>query len=155
MLDKDRFFSKVNITDSCWLWIASTNEDGYGRFWIDGKMEYAHRVSYEFFFGEIPSDLLVCHTCDNPACVNPEHLFLGTVKDNMQDALSKGRLIIPDVTGMRFPNRKRIPGKIGTDDQTQRRIIELNSGPRYYSIAEIARKCQVSRGTVESTIKRP
>ena len=76
----------------CFLWTHSYNSDGYGSVRYNGKTMGAHRASYLHYIGPIPKGLCVCHKCDNPSCVNPEHLFLGTHKENVLDCKSKGRL---------------------------------------------------------------
>ena len=78
----------------CWLWGGYTGEKGYGQIMIGGITYRAHRVSYEQHIGPIPEGMLVCHTCDTPSCINPEHLFVGTAKDNTQDAIRKKRAVI-------------------------------------------------------------
>jgi len=88
---EDRFWPKVDKTDACWVWTANTNGVGYGLV-FDGKTKkLAHRVSWELRHGPILKGQHVLHRCDNPGCVNPEHLFLGTAKDNMRDMRNKGR----------------------------------------------------------------
>lgn len=88
---EERFWMKVNKTDGCWLWMGGKDGDGYGGFWLEGKPISAHRYSYQLNIGPIPEGLLVLHTCDQPACVNPAHFFLGTKKDNAIDREQKGR----------------------------------------------------------------
>lgn len=89
----ERFESKVEkIPEAgCWVWMGSLNNKGYGVFSLNRKQKYAHRVSYQLYNGPIPDGLYVLHRCDNPACVSPTHLFLGTQKDNMRDMMAKGR----------------------------------------------------------------
>lgn len=91
-----RFTKHVEKTESCWLWRGAVDTAGYGDCWFRGRTTGAHRVSWQIFRGEIPDGLFVLHKCDNPICVNPDHLFLGTHSDNMQDASAKGRLKTPN-----------------------------------------------------------
>jgi hypothetical protein len=87
----DRFCAKVLVTSECWLWLAATNPCGYGTFRYYGRSHTAHRVAYLEMVGPVPAGLEVRHKCDNPPCVNPEHLEVGTHKDNMQDKVKRGR----------------------------------------------------------------
>lgn len=103
-----RFWSKVHKTGSCWLWKAGVDIGGYGVFTFKGKSVKAHRVSYELAYDPIPEGLFVLHKCDNPPCVNPKHLFVGTIAENNADRNNKGRTVAPkgDKNGARlYPQR--------------------------------------------------
>ena len=90
--DEERFWAFVRKSDSCWVWTGDVVQGGYGRFQMHGTKVLAHRMSYEIAFGAFDASLKVLHRCDNPPCVNPAHLWLGTAKDNALDAMAKGRL---------------------------------------------------------------
>lgn len=94
------FWSKVAITsdDKCWLWLASKNNKGYGQKMLNGQITLAHRIAWTLPNYIIPDGLFVLHSCDNPSCVNPKHLFIGTNQENMDDMVKKGRYIVRDRT---------------------------------------------------------
>lgn len=89
---EERFWSKVNKSgpNGCWLWTGA-NDGGYGQIWVNGRNEKAHRIAWLLTHGVIPEGKMACHTCDNPPCVNPAHIFWGTMSDNILDAVNKGR----------------------------------------------------------------
>jgi hypothetical protein len=94
MTPEHRFRRSYEKTESCWNWTKRTIF-GYGYFSLNGKSIRAHRYSYQLHKGKIPEGLCVCHSCDNRRCVNPSHLWLGTLNDNIQDCKRKGRLNRP------------------------------------------------------------
>lgn len=104
MSDRERFWEKVEQEndDECWEWTAYTDSKGYGRFWKDGGQKKAHRVAFGLE-KESPEDSFVLHKCDNPTCVNPNHLYLGDYGDNLEDAHARGGL---DYKGSKNPNSK-------------------------------------------------
>jgi len=98
--DKDlqRFWKYVSKTDGCWLWTAALNTYGYGCFWWNKKQHQSHRVSWYIKHG-VDSNKLLLHSCDNPACVNPEHLREGTQADNMKDKVKRRRQALGEKNG--------------------------------------------------------
>jgi hypothetical protein len=138
-----RFWSNVDRrgAEECWPWTASKTEDGYGYF-VDrhSGLDRAHRYSYYLAAGAFPVELFVLHRCDNPPCVNPAHLFLGTVLDNARDAVSKGR----QARGSRNGN-----AKVSEDDVRWMRWARAYSGA---SAPAIARVLGLTKGHVDGII---
>lgn len=130
----------VNKSTDCWEWKSISGSSGYGLIKCFGKMILAHRFSYQLYKGDIPSGLEVLHSCDNSICVNPEHLDIGTHKENMQDMIKKGRR----VQGKANP-RKGIRS-------TQAKPVMVK-GKKYGSMKEAERCLGVGSGTVGNWIK--
>jgi hypothetical protein len=126
------FWAKVQKTDSCWFWTGCVDKCGYGQITIQYKMYKAHRVSWEMHCSDIPKGLLVCHHCDNPGCVNPEHLFLGTQKTNADDMVAKNR----SLTGSK--NHQSV--------LTEEDVLEIKAllATKEYSYPQIAAKFNVT-----------
>ena len=134
---QQRFWDKVKKTNSCWFWIAGKIDKGYGRINLGkNKLCLAHRFSWILKNGKIPNGLFVCHKCDNPSCVNPSHLFLGTNKENIKDMYNKGRA----------PNTKGENN--GRAILTWQNVKRIRSLINKYTLAEIAKKFGVSHGCV-------
>lgn len=110
----DQFWPYIEKTKKCWLWQGTKTSGGYGIIGRRGEKIYAHRLSYELHYGKIPQDGHILHKCDNPSCVNPDHLFLGTPLTNTHDAIKKGRkpggcLTDEDVEEIRKSAKNKIP----------------------------------------------
>lgn len=125
-------FVEISPVSNCWNWMGCRNDNGYGLKTSDGKRVRTHRLSYELFVGPIPSGMIVCHKCDNPPCCNPEHLFVGTHKDNHNDCVSKGRSSLPPPP---LVGERNIRAKL--TNREVREICELHvSGASNRDIAE-------------------
>jgi hypothetical protein len=111
----ERLFNKVKENNGCWEFLGASRQ-GYGSLKVSGKVIDTHRLSWIMHNGPIPSGMYVCHKCDNPKCVNPEHLFLGTHSDNMKDAYKKGRV---SVEGVKFTIGHKPVNRRLNDDQVR------------------------------------
>jgi HNH endonuclease len=140
------FKSKIDVVHSgCWNWFATRNTCGYGVFCFRGKNQLAHRVSWLIHKGHIPNGRYVLHRCDNPRCVNPDHLFLGTQTDNMRDAVRKGRLKTGNVRGTDQPLSPFV--------ESQVHFIRLASSEGF-SRSSIARYFGVCRTSIDAIVNR-
>lgn len=118
---KERLLSKIEKKENgCWEWTGALRV-GYGVIKFEKKSLSTHRASYEIFIGPIEDGLFVCHKCDNRKCINPEHLWLGTQKDNMQDCLSKGRYAdnIEALEKYQFKKGEKAPNRIIDSDKAR------------------------------------
>jgi len=133
-----KFWSKVDRSsspDDCWLWTGALSP--YGNFYYDKKRIYAHRFSFTITYGDIPNGVLICHKCDNPACCNPRHLFLGSSQDNNQDCLAKGRHKCA-----RMPGSKNAAAKL-----SEQQVLEIRGLKMRHK--DIALLYGVSKATID------
>jgi len=141
--DLDRFLNKINIKSKteCWVWNGGKSNYGYGHFWYNGKTYGAHRMSYRIHNKNFPKKLFILHSCDNPSCVNPSHLFTGTHIENMRDRERKGRGDAAKRIGERNPVHKL------KDSEVKDIIKKYSSNMSQTKIAKIFKinQCHVSR----------
>jgi hypothetical protein len=152
-----RFWIKVEKTGDCWNWVAARDNRGYGKFGIAGVgSRDAHRVSFELANGPIPKGICVCHSCDNPSCVNPAHLFLGTQADNVADMTRKKRGTIgPKSTALRFPEKlPRGAANVSTKLMPEQVCAIRKQREQGQSLNQIARTFEVSAATVRQIVNR-
>ncbi len=155
--DVARFWRKVNKSDGCWLWNTHKFRNGYGKF-MKCKAQYgAHRIAFMIQHGYDPGQILVCHTCDDHACVRGDHLFLGTHKDNSGDMKAKGRSATGDKNGMRTHPHRTSPGEKNgyaklTDAQVREicRVYDAGEADQY----ELADRFGVWQMTISRIVRR-
>jgi hypothetical protein len=145
---EERFWEKVDKKgeNECWNWLAFVHPTGYGKIAINRKMYHAHRISWELTNGKIPEGMFVLHKCDNRKCVNPDHLFLGSNKDNMKDMVNKGRGKHPDNRGERHGLHK-------LTEENVRKIREIYK-TKVYTQEEIGNMFGIKRQQVSTIILR-
>lgn len=146
--EKKRFWEKVRVggSRSCWDWKGHKHHKGHGQFYFRGRAHYAHRISWILTFGEILNGLCVLHHCDNPKCVNPFHLFLGTQQDNILDMISKGRDRRGIFPGTKSPNAKLTEAKV----KRIREFFEVEAA----TVRELSKMFNVSETLIRRIVKR-
>ena len=131
---KATIFNRSRLAENgCWEWVGYFGSGGYGMMSRNGKNQRAHRISYEAYKGAIPKGMVVRHTCDNPACVNPDHLILGSQKDNVADREARNRRVV---------NGERI----GTSKLTEKDVLEIRASEE--SLDVLARRYNIDRSNV-------
>jgi len=139
---EERFWSRVHKTDTCWLWMGTITTGGYGRIQVNCKLICTHRLSWEMRYGKIPKGMFALHKCDVPNCVNPNHLYIGTTQDNMNDKVNRGR----SPRGESHGNNRLKESQI-------RSIRKINSFD-IFTQAEIGKIFSVARETTRDIINK-
>jgi hypothetical protein len=164
--DAARFWSKVDkngptlsgMDTPCWVWLGKPNQHGYGRLHVGGREGtrwMAHRLSFTIANGAIPEGLEVCHRCDNPICVNPDHHFLGTQRENIEDAQKKGRVAAGARHGMSTrPDRRPIGERHAGAILTAETVLEMRRLYRTgaYTYADLGQRFGIHRVTARDAV---
>jgi hypothetical protein len=153
----ERFWAKVDQRADCWLWLGARNATGYGHAILNGKQTTAQRVAWELTHGPIPAGQFALHRCDNPSCVRPSHLFLGTHQDNMADMVGKGRAASGERSAWHlYPDRVPRGEANGMSKLTADKVRAIRSqhAQRIASLAVIAAMFGVSRSTAKRIVRR-
>ena len=146
---KEKINRKIKKIDGCWIWQAGTCKDGYGQISYGSKTYRAHRLSYEAYIGKIPKGLIIMHSCDNPLCVNPKHLLLGTHQDNTDDKIKKGRQTI--LRGESVSNSKLTEAQVLL---IRARLASTRWGSIHLTITTFAKSFSVSPGAISDVYYR-
>ena len=144
--DIDRFWSHVDKSGDCWEWKCRRDKAGYGRFALGRERKRAHRISYLITHGEIPQGLFICHHCDNPGCVRPEHLYAGTRLQNKADCVARGRHKLPPVMRGEAHPRSKL---------TKQQVIEIRRRYKEGGItyANLGSVYGMSKRTIEHIVR--
>lgn len=149
------FNYKIDPKTGCWNWKKARDGSGYGSVFVDGKPMKAHRFSYLKSYGKIPNKMYICHRCDNPACVNPLHLFLGTPRDNLRDCAQKGRIYLqkhPEkscfgkkwwIDKYQIKGEKKYNAKL-----TTKQVLKIRELSKTMTNRQLAKKYGVDRSTI-------
>lgn len=138
---REKFEERFYVTPGCWIWTHGTDSHGYGKITYKSVTAKAHRVSYSLYISDIPAGLHILHKCDNPICVNPDHLFMGTHADNMRDKTKKGRAIGAHA------GESHHKAKL-----TVEKVLRIREDAR--NTTQIAREYNVDRKTIDAVLSR-
>lgn len=149
---EERFWLRVRKTRGCWRWLGTSVGTGYGAIHVNGKNILTHRYSWELANGPVPKGLYVLHKCDNPSCVRPNHLFLGTYKDNFEDMRRKGRWYNHFAHAV-YAHKGEENGCAKLTEQAVKEIRKLRATGEW-SLNELAREFKVSKRLVLFVVQR-
>ena len=154
-----KFIEKVSKTPNCWIWKGAMRggECEYGNIRFGKKRKLAHRLSWEIYYGKIPKGKLILHKCDNPRCVNPKHLFMGTQLDNVKDRVRKNRSAIGKNHGFYLHPESIARGENASHTKlTTKQVLEIRRKyiPRKYGLVKLAKEYGVTMGSIYPIIKR-